>query len=105
MPLMLSLDRIQRELKAILDFDIIFSAENKHYPAEIIGFEVRQWRKRELLQYVELLHIGRTKPCDSQSLPIPPSSPNVGDVAGVDLGGCRRHRRLRRRISRPKQKS
>jgi len=55
MPLMLSLDQIQRELKAILDFDILFLASSKHYPEEVIGFELRKWRKQELLWLAELL--------------------------------------------------
>jgi hypothetical protein len=37
---MLSMDQIQRELKAILDFDIIFLAASKHYPEEIVGLGI-----------------------------------------------------------------
>ncbi len=47
MPLMLSMDQIQRELKAVLDFDILFLAGSECYPEEIIGFELRKLRKRE----------------------------------------------------------
>src|SRR5580700_6791784 len=39
---MLSLDEVRRELKAVLEFNIIFFAAGKHYPEEIIGCEVRQ---------------------------------------------------------------
>jgi hypothetical protein len=49
MAFMLSLDQVQRELKAIIDFDILFLAQSKHYPEEIVGFELRQFRKQELL--------------------------------------------------------
>ena len=49
MPFMLSLDQIQREFKAILDFDNLSSARSEHYPKEIVGFELRKLRKQELL--------------------------------------------------------
>ncbi len=55
MPLMLSMDQIQRELKAILDFDILFLAASEHYPEEIVGFELRKFRKQELLGLAELI--------------------------------------------------
>jgi hypothetical protein len=55
MALMLSLDQIQRELKAILDFDILFLAKSEHYPEEIVGFELRKLRKQELLGLAESL--------------------------------------------------
>jgi hypothetical protein len=55
MSFVLSLDQIQRELKAILDFDVLFLAESRHYPEEIVGFEVRQLRKQELLGFAESL--------------------------------------------------
>jgi hypothetical protein len=55
MPFMLSLDQIQRELKAILDFDILFLAWSEHYPEEIVGFELRKFRKQELLGLAELI--------------------------------------------------
>ena len=55
MPLMLSLDQIQRELNAIFDFDILFWAAGEHYPEEIVGFEVRKLRKQELLGLAELI--------------------------------------------------
>jgi hypothetical protein len=45
MPLMPSLDQIQRELKAILNFDILFLAAGEHYPEEIVGFELRKFRQ------------------------------------------------------------
>jgi hypothetical protein len=53
MPLMLSFDQIQRELKAILDFDLLFLAASKHYPEEIDGFKFRQLRRQELLGLAE----------------------------------------------------
>ena len=46
---MLSLDQIQRELRAIVDFDVLFLAANTHYPEEIDGFKFRQLRRQELL--------------------------------------------------------
>lgn len=49
MLLMLSMDQIRRELKAILNFDIIFLAGSEYYPEEIVGFELRKLRKQELL--------------------------------------------------------
>jgi len=55
MPFMLSLDQIQRELKAIRDFDILFLAASEHCPEEIIGFKLRQLRKQELLGLAQSL--------------------------------------------------
>ena len=55
MPLMLSMDQIQRELKAILDFDILFLSRSAHYPEEIVGFEMRKLRKEELRGLAELI--------------------------------------------------
>jgi hypothetical protein len=55
MAFMLSLDQIQRELKAILDFDNLFLARGEHYPEEIVGFELRKLRKQELLGFAESL--------------------------------------------------
>jgi hypothetical protein len=55
MPHMLSLDQIQRELKAIMDFDILFVAWSEHYPDEIVGFEMRKLRKQELRGLAELI--------------------------------------------------
>jgi len=55
MPLMLSMDQIQRELKAILNFDIVFLAWSEHHPEEIVGFELRKLRKQELLGLAELI--------------------------------------------------
>lgn len=55
MPLMLSLDQIQLELKAILDFDLLFLAASEHYPDEIVGFKFRQLRRQELLGLAESL--------------------------------------------------
>jgi hypothetical protein len=52
---MLSLDQIQRELKAIQNFDILFSAATEHYSDEEIGFEMRKVRRLELLGLAELL--------------------------------------------------
>jgi len=52
---MVTLDQIQRELKAILDFDRLFLTGGEHYADEIIGFEVRKLRKRELLALAEFL--------------------------------------------------
>lgn len=54
-PFMPSLNQIQRELKAILDFDILYLAASRHYPEEIVGFKFRQLRKQELLGFAELL--------------------------------------------------
>jgi hypothetical protein len=105
MPLMLSLDQIQRELKAILDFDLIFLAASKHYREEIVGFEVRQCRRQELLRDMESLRVRRPNPSDPQPLPIPQESPNVADVGGVGPRGCRQHRVLRPQVPRPKRGS
>ena len=55
MPLMLSFDQIQRELKAILDFDLLFLAASKHHPEEIVGFKFRQLRRQELLGLADSL--------------------------------------------------
>jgi len=55
MPLMLSLDQIQRELKAIQDFDILFLTSSEHFPEEVIGFELRKFRKQELIGLAELI--------------------------------------------------
>jgi len=52
---MLSLDQIQRELKAILCFDILFLAAGERCPEEIVGFEVRKLRKQELRGLAELI--------------------------------------------------
>jgi len=52
---MLTLDQIQRELKAILEFDIVYLAASNHYPDERMGFELRKSRKRELLALAESL--------------------------------------------------
>lgn len=52
---MLNLDQIRRELKAILDFDILFLAAGENHPEEIVGFEVRKLRKQELLGLAELI--------------------------------------------------
>lgn len=52
---MLSLDQIQRELKAILEFDILFLARDENYREEVVGFEMRKLRKLELLLLAELL--------------------------------------------------
>jgi hypothetical protein len=52
---MLSLDQIQRERKAILDFDVLFLANSSQYSEEIVGFELRQLRKQELLGLAESL--------------------------------------------------
>ena len=53
--LMLSLDQIQRELKAILAFDLLFLANRNHYPEEILGFELRKLREKELLGFAQIL--------------------------------------------------
>lgn len=47
MAFMLSMDQIQRELKAILDFDILFLSASDHCPEEIDGFKFRQLRQQE----------------------------------------------------------
>jgi hypothetical protein len=50
---MLRFDQVQRELKAIVDFDLLFSATSEHYPEEIAGAECRVLRKIELLDLVD----------------------------------------------------
>jgi hypothetical protein len=55
MPHMLSLDQIQRELKAIMDFDILFMAWSENYPEEIVGVEMRKLRKQELRGLAEFI--------------------------------------------------
>jgi hypothetical protein len=55
MLLMLSFDQIQLELKAILDFDLLFLAASKHHPEEIVGFKFRQLRRQELLGLADSL--------------------------------------------------
>jgi hypothetical protein len=52
---MLSLDQIQRELRAIEDFDTLFLAASEYYSEEIVGFELRKLRKQELRGLVELI--------------------------------------------------
>ncbi len=52
---MLSFDQIQRELKAILEFDLLFSATSEHYPDEIAGAECRVLRKIELIDLVQTI--------------------------------------------------
>jgi hypothetical protein len=52
---MLSLNQLLRELRAIEDFDTLFLAASEHYPEEVIGFELRKFRKRELLVLAESL--------------------------------------------------
>jgi hypothetical protein len=52
---MLSLDQIQRELRAIEDFDTLLLAASEHYPEEVIGFELRKLRKQELLGLAALI--------------------------------------------------
>jgi len=47
---MLSLDQIQRELKAIDEFDAVFLAERDHTLQDVVGFRERQNRRRELLE-------------------------------------------------------
>jgi hypothetical protein len=51
----MTFDQTQRELTAILDFDIVYLAASNHYPDEIMGFELRKFRKQELLGLAELL--------------------------------------------------
>jgi hypothetical protein len=46
---MLNLDQIVRELRAIENFDRLFFAASEHRSAEVIGFELRILRRRELL--------------------------------------------------------
>jgi hypothetical protein len=52
---MFSFDHLQRELKAIVDFDLSFMAKSEHYPEEIAGAECRILRKIELLELVETI--------------------------------------------------
>jgi hypothetical protein len=46
---MLSFDQIQRELKAIVEFDQLFITIPEHCPEEWSGYECRVLRKIELL--------------------------------------------------------
>jgi len=49
----LSFDQIQRELRAIIRFDVLFlKSSADYYPDEVAGFECRQKRERELLDMV-----------------------------------------------------
>jgi len=52
---MLSFDQVQRELKAIVEFDLLFSATSEHYPEEIAGAECRTLRRIELIDLVETI--------------------------------------------------
>jgi hypothetical protein len=52
---MFSFDQVQRELRAIADFDLFFSATSEHHPEEIAGAECRILRKIELLDLVETI--------------------------------------------------
>jgi len=53
---MLSPDQIQRELQAIVEFDRLFLANNKHRTEEVVGFELRKLRKQELLRSASRRH-------------------------------------------------
>jgi hypothetical protein len=46
----MTFDQIQRELKAIVDFDALFLAANEYHAEEIDGCECRILRKIELLE-------------------------------------------------------
>ena len=50
---MLNLDQIQRELRAIEDFDNVFLAASERRQEEVVGFLFRQLRKQELLRLEE----------------------------------------------------
>jgi len=50
---MLSLDQIERELKAIETFDRKLLAENCLTAEEMIGFKAREMRRRELLNLLQ----------------------------------------------------
>ena len=50
---MLSLEQIQRELRAIEQFDILFFAERLKRNDDSVAFVIRQIRKLELLQLLE----------------------------------------------------
>jgi hypothetical protein len=52
---MLSLDQIQRELKAILEFDIVYLAAHNHYPDEVVGFQLHEIYQQELLGLAKTL--------------------------------------------------
>ncbi|MGB9072904.1 MAG: hypothetical protein WCC22_09545 [Terriglobales bacterium] len=52
---MLSLVQIQRELKAIREFDKLFVTEPEHTPEEIAGFQLRKLRKQELLMLANFI--------------------------------------------------
>ena len=47
---MMSLDQIHREIKALEEFDSEYLSHREHYPDEIVGFELRQIRRQELLE-------------------------------------------------------
>jgi len=44
-----SFDQIQRELKAMLDFDVVFLSVDDPCQEEIDGFQIRKLRRIELL--------------------------------------------------------
>jgi hypothetical protein len=50
---MLSLDQIQRELKAIEAFNTLYALAEKHWPDEVVGKVCRMVRKQELLDMAE----------------------------------------------------
>jgi hypothetical protein len=52
---MMSLDQIRRELKAIVDFDVLFSSRYEYHPTETAGVLCRKLRKRELIQLARLI--------------------------------------------------
>jgi hypothetical protein len=50
----MSFEQIQRELTAIIRFDALFlQFRGDYYPDEVVGFECRQKRERELLDMVK----------------------------------------------------
>jgi hypothetical protein len=63
---MLNLDQIQRELRAIREFDILYFAKTEHYPEEILGFELRKLRKQELFRLAKQLALSNQGPPDRQ---------------------------------------
>jgi hypothetical protein len=46
-------DQIDRELTVIEKIDRIFLREREHSPIDIVGYEARQQRKRELLRLLD----------------------------------------------------
>ena len=46
-------DQIERELRVIEKIDRIFLREREHSPMDVVSYEARQQRKRELLRRLD----------------------------------------------------